>query len=142
MRFFENAPDGGSESGVTGFYLIEIKSLFSIVLLRFEPKVRKVFHNHAFNAVTWILRGELEEERIYPSVDVFARWRRYRPSIFPKLTSRANVHRVHTTVPTLTITFRGPWWRYWVEYRPEISPKGHPVGLNPVTLTHGREEVK
>lgn len=34
MKFFSKAPDGGKDSEVDGYFLCEIKPLFSIVLLR------------------------------------------------------------------------------------------------------------
>lgn len=36
MKLFSKSHDGGKDSGVTGYWLIESKSLFSIVLLRFS----------------------------------------------------------------------------------------------------------
>lgn len=51
MKILSWEKDGGPDSKVHGFYLIEIKSLFSIVFLKFEGKSREAFHDHAFNAV-------------------------------------------------------------------------------------------
>ena len=36
MRFMNWEKDGGYESTVTGLYIVEIKKLFSIVLLKFD----------------------------------------------------------------------------------------------------------
>jgi quercetin dioxygenase-like cupin family protein len=60
-RFFYKKPDGGKESGVTGYFLIEWKPLFSIGLLHFKRGSREAFHSHAFNAVTFWLKGEVTE---------------------------------------------------------------------------------
>ena len=49
--------DGGPESTVTGYWLIEYKPLFSIVLLKFEGKSRDAFHTHAFNSLSWLISG-------------------------------------------------------------------------------------
>lgn len=52
MKILSKSYDGGPDSGVDGYWLIEIKSWFSIVLLHFNPGTREAFHNHAFNALT------------------------------------------------------------------------------------------
>lgn len=62
MRFLHYGRDGGSESKVFGFWLFEIKSLLSVVLLRFDSPSREVFHSHAFSALTWWLTGEVRGE--------------------------------------------------------------------------------
>src|SRR5271154_4359591 len=60
MKLFKKMRDGGPESPVVGYFLVEIKSLFSVVLLHFGG-TREAFHSHAFNAVTLWLRGRVEE---------------------------------------------------------------------------------
>lgn len=42
MKLFKKMKDGGKESTVTGYWLIECKSLFSIVLLKFEGDSREM----------------------------------------------------------------------------------------------------
>lgn len=128
MRILSIAPDGGEKSTVRGLYLIELKRLFSIVFLWFSVANRETFHSHAFHALSWVVWGELYEERQEGDVNVI---RRFRPSIFPKVTTRANIHRVHTLRPTLVFTLRGPWVDNWIEDRP----------TGRVTLTHGRKVV-
>ena len=49
MKLFKYMKDGGPESTVWGYFLIEIKSLFTIVLLHFKNGSREAYHNHAFN---------------------------------------------------------------------------------------------
>lgn len=44
MNIFYKSKDGGQESTVIGYWLIECKQLFSIVLLKFEGPSRKAFH--------------------------------------------------------------------------------------------------
>ena len=61
MKFLFKAKDGGPESKVTGYWLIESKRWFSIALLRFDEGSREAFHTHAFNAISWVLWGELLE---------------------------------------------------------------------------------
>ena len=58
MRLLSWRKDGGPKSNVTGFFIIEIKCLFSIVLLRVKGgAAERNFHTHAFNAWTMLLMG-------------------------------------------------------------------------------------
>ncbi len=60
-RLLYNKPDGGKDSGVTAYFLIEWKILFSIGILHFQEGSREAFHNHAFNAITFWLSGDVTE---------------------------------------------------------------------------------
>jgi quercetin dioxygenase-like cupin family protein len=124
MRFLEKSHDGGKDSGVTGFFLVEIKSLFSIVLLKFNKGTREAYHNHAFNAVTFWLTGRVKEHMIDGRINEWF------PGQF-KYTPRENFHKVEALSDTWALTFRGPWNKTWKENR---SGKE-------VTLTNGRKEV-
>ena len=129
MKWFFKSKDGGPDSNVTGYWLIECKSLFSIVLLRFDHGSREEFHNHAFNAVSWVLSGFIREELKDENYD---NW--LTPSIYPIITSRKRFHRVQGIAPkTWVISFRGPWNKYWNEYN-------NRTGMF-TTLTNGREIV-
>lgn len=130
MRFLYKGKDGGSESPVTGYWLIEIKSLFSIVLLKFNKGRRENFHSHAFNALTWFLKGNLVEERILSNHGILRTLKGYKKSIFPKLTTRENLHRVKAYEDSWCISIRGPWKNEWKEY----NEKSEKI----ITLTHGR----
>lgn len=134
MKFFEIAKDGGPESHVWGYWLVEIKSLFSIVLLRFEDGSRDAYHSHAFNSISWVLRGYLAERFFrsnqytgipYPDVNI------YRPSFSPVLTYRTTNHKVVSYGRTWVLSFRGPWSKIWKET----------VAGREITLTSGRKEV-
>jgi predicted metal-dependent enzyme (double-stranded beta helix superfamily) len=125
MKMFQKCKDGGDNSHVTAYTLIEIKSLFSIILLKFAPGTRDAYHSHAFNAVTWILRGKFIEQNLYgPAIT-------YVPSLRPKITLRATFHKVFSVGKTWAITFRGPWKDQWHEF----------VGGKLVSLTHGRKVI-
>lgn len=124
MRFLEKSHDGGEGSGVTGFFLIEIKSLFSIVLIRFRPGTRDAYHNHAFNALTFWLKGRVIEHHLDGTSQEWSS-----PSI--KYTPRSTFHKVDAQGTAWALCIRGPWKKYWNENR-----KGKFV-----TLTHGRVEV-
>lgn len=127
MKLFFKSKDGGAESNVTGYWLIEAKGLFSIVLLRFDKGSREAFHSHAFNAVSWVLRGQLLEvvkdapnERGY-----------LEPSLTPVFTARERFHQVFGMADkTWVLSFRGPWAKQWKEYLPKEDKF--------VTLTSGR----
>ena len=128
MKFFERGHDGGELSGVVGFWIIEIKWLFSIVLLRFNKGTRENYHSHAFNALTWFLWGRVEEQHLHaPALE-------WAPSLVPKYTAISTFHRVNALETTYALSFRGPWARDWKEYNVEKQEE--------ITLTNGRVVVK
>lgn len=116
MKLFRKAKDGGPESHTTGYWLIEWKRGFSIALIRFEDGSRDAYHSHAFNAVSWLLMGQLVEY-IYekgnnPGVI------HYLPSWLPIVTPRTRMHMVMSKGRSWALTFRGPWAKTWNEYIP------------------------
>ena len=128
MKLFHKAKDGGNESNVTGYWLIESKRFFSIVLLCFNKGSREAFHSHAFNALSWIIKGELEEHvkqgGVYSIVKIL-------PSFIPIFTSRERMHKVYGVADkTWALSFRGPWTNTWKEYLPKEQKE--------ITLTNGR----
>jgi hypothetical protein len=138
-RLFSVRSDGGKDSGVTAYFLIEWKPVISIGLLHFKPGTREAYHSHAFNALTWWLQGSVTEVKLIEPVREFGdvvsykenEEKDYIPSIIPKYTSRDNFHKVIAHESTYALTIRGPWKDTWREYRKDIY----------VTLTHGRKEV-
>lgn len=124
MKFFKRMKDGGPDSKVTGYFLAEIKSLFTVVLLRFDGDSREAFHTHAFNALSWVLKGELAEF-VRGSVMSY-----YEPSIVPVYTPRDRFHKVSSYGITWVLSFRGPWAKTWKEFLPETGET--------LTLEHGR----
>lgn len=112
MRWFWKAKDGGKYSTVTGYWLVEAKRLFSVVLLRFGPGTRENFHSHAFNGISWVLRGRLTEEHRYGDRI------EYRPSWWPVITKRDTFHRVRSEGTSWVLNFRGPGCANWWEYDP------------------------
>lgn len=134
MRVFSKAPDGGKDSGVTGYFIVEIKSLFSIVLLHFSPGSREAYHSHAFNAFTIWLKGEATEETI-KIIDGGDNDEYYFDIWFPgnrKYTPRDQMHRISGGPKgAWALSFRGPWTKEWKEYK----------NGEYVTLTHGRKVV-
>lgn len=129
MKLFKRMKDGGPESTCVGYWLVEAKSLLSVVVLNFQGKSREAFHNHAFHAVSWVLKGELHETMLDGTVRV------HKPSLKPIITPRSDFHKVDSvTDDTWAITFRGPWVKNWNEFIPETNEF--------VTLAPGRVEVE
>jgi hypothetical protein len=127
MKFFKRMKDGGKESTVTGYWLCEIKSLFSICLLKFEGKSREAFHTHAFNCWSIVLKGKLTETMLDGSI------RTHKPRLIPFRTTREDFHKVDSDGTTWILTLRGKWVDYWKEYLPKENRH--------ITLTHGRKLV-
>ncbi len=128
MKFLFKRKDGGKDSNVTGFWFIEWKSFFSIVLLKFDKGSRESFHNHAFNALTFWLSGEVDEHLLDGTVKT------WKPSIKPKYTPKSCFHKVFGVKTTYALSFRGPWNKTWKEYSPENKEF--------ITLTHGRKKYE
>jgi hypothetical protein len=131
VKLFSTSKDGGKDSNVTGYWLIEWKNVFSVALLKFDRSSREAFHSHAFNSISWVLSGHLLEERLH------VHWRtgltHYKPSLKPIITTRNNTHKVYGIAPTTwVITFRGPWHKTWHEEFDDGTK---------VVLAHGRLPV-
>lgn len=127
MKFFAYEKDGGQESKVWGFFIAEIKSLFSVVLLHFKDGSREAFHSHAFNCKSWVLWGQLNKHMIDGTVNVYKR------GLKPVITLREHFHMVKSVGNTFVLSFRGPWASTWHEFIPETGER--------LTLTHGRKIV-
>ena len=126
MKLLQKCKDGGPESTVTGWFLVEAKKLLSVAVLRFSDGSREAYHSHAFNCISWVLRGRLEEVHLDGHVVV------HKPSWGPILTYRDTFHKVYSRGDTWVFTLRGPWVDEWREYLPNQGRF--------VTLTHGRRE--
>lgn len=124
IKLLTKCKDGGPESPVDAYFLIEWKGVFSVALLKFNKGRREAYHTHAFHALTWFLFGELEEQQFGRSS------KKYKRGFLPKVTKRDNLHRVKAYKNSWCITLRGPWRDTWTEYC-ETSNKL-------TTLTHGR----
>jgi len=126
MKILKWSKDGGPESPVDAFFIVEIKSLFSVALLRFNKGGREAYHTHAFNAWTWFISGDLVEQDINGEFHIYER------SIVPKITRRTKNHRVIADKTSWCFTVRGPWSDTWTE----DTETHHTV------LTHGRRIVE
>lgn len=120
MKLLTWMKDGGPESRVWGFFLIEWKRFFSVALLMFKDGSREAYHSHAFNALSWVLKGKLTEDRLLEKKPGFTRsiMSTFKPSLKPIWTSRTNMHKVSSTGTTFVLSFRGPWAATWMEYLP------------------------
>lgn len=125
MKFIETSKDGGSESTVWAHWLFEVKKLASVVLLRFENGTRDAYHDHAFNCISWVLSGKLEERMRDGSINY------YYPSLKPVITRRDTFHQVFSYGRTWVLSFRSPWVKTWNES----------VAGEEITLTSGRKRV-
>lgn len=112
MKFFKKSYDGGPDSGVTGYWLIEIKPLFSIVLLKFNKGTRDAYHSHAFNALTIWLKGSVIEHDLFRPLKL-TKWH----GGYIKYTPRDKIHMVEAMKNTWALSFRGPWAKTWFEYK-------------------------
>lgn len=126
IKIFKKSHDGGKDSGVTGYWLIEWKSVFSIVVLRFSEGSREAFHSHAFNALTWWIKGEVREE--FAEGEPSKTWK---PSLIPKFTPHGNFHKIVANKVSWAISLRGPWSKTWEELK----------NGERYTLTHGRKRL-
>jgi hypothetical protein len=128
MKTFFKSKDGGAESTVTGYWLIEAKQWLSVAVLRFDGSSREAFHTHAFDCLNWVVSGSLTETLLDGTI------RKYPASWCPFLIRREDFHRVDSDAPrTWVFTIRGPWRDTWREFLPAKNRF--------LTLTHGREEV-
>lgn len=153
VKLFKKQKDGGSESNVEGYFLIEWKGLFSIALLKFNKGARVAYHTHAFNAYTWFLFGDMKEERLYflrsklndkNNINLHGiETKKYKFSLFPKYTSKINLHRVVVNKTSWCFTIRGKWDETWFEVdkksEEELSGNNDYNAYSEMrTYTHGR----
>ena len=129
MKLLRRMKDGGPESPVIGYFLVEIKSLFSVVLLHFGG-TREAYHSHAFNALTLWLKGSVIEVTCSAEGrQISQEWKAGQV----KHTPRSLMHKILPITDAWAISLRGPWAKTWQEYRPAENRF--------VTLTHGRKIV-
>lgn len=110
VKLFHKSYDGGQDSGVTGYWLIEWKKGFSICLLNFSEGSREAYHSHAFNALTWWLKGEVREEFLNNDKPIV-----WKPSLKPKFTPKQNFHKIIGLKESWAFCIRGKWDETWQE---------------------------
>lgn len=114
-NFMCKRKDGGNESPVDAYFLIEIKDWFSIAILKFNKGGREAYHTHAFDAYTWFLKGNLVEEDVNGESYVYER------SLVPKKTLKSKNHRVKALSDSWCFTIRGKWGKTWTEYNEALD---------------------
>lgn len=95
------------------FILFECKYLFGIYLNIWKTIAHDRFHQHAFPAISIMLCGEYDEERLMEdgSVKLFTI-----KAPLVRFISRQNNHRMlEARGRTISITLAGPWDRIWTE---------------------------
>lgn len=132
MKILSISKDGGEYSKVHAYTLVEIKSLFSVILLKFDPGSRDAYHTHAFNCFNWLLRGKLMEYEIQNDGTITTK--EYTPSIWGFPIYRKTYHKVVSLGTSYVLSFRGPWQKTWKEFLPSDNRE--------LTLTHGRVEIE
>ncbi len=129
MKLFFKRRDGGPQSHVDGFWLIEWKSVFSVCLLRFNSGTRENFHSHAFGSLNWLLTGAVRENLFGDES-----WTHLLPRLKPYYRPRTCMHKVDGIAPaSWVLSVRGPWAKTWQEF--DVTRNCI------VTLAHGRKEV-
>lgn len=126
MRFFEKVPIKveGMVQGSAEYVLIEIKSLFSIILTHLSPNGITAMHSHAFKALTiWLWGFGTEYNCDYRLISLFPGKLKYTSKDFHAISSGNS--------GAWFLTIRGPWSDTWQEFR----------NGKLITLTHGRKEI-
>lgn len=130
MKILRKCKDGGPLSTVDAYVLIEIKSLFSIMILKFNKGSRENFHSHAFNALSIYLSGHVTEKVLQDNQIVNIE----RKGFSIKTTPRHVLHKVFAHKNSWCLTCRGSWNETWQEYNLEKNQTD--------TLKHGRKIIK
>ena len=125
MKFMKWSKAGGPKSTVHGFFFVEIKPLFSIVLLKFDGPSRDAYLSQPFSCFSWLLKGRLTEKMMDGGIN----W--YLPKIRPFITRKPDFHKVDRSGNSWVLSFRGPWDDKWYEWTDNSRL---------VELTHGRKE--
>lgn len=128
IRFHWGSKDGGPDSN-SRIYGIEMKNWFSVLFMTFNGEGRTAYHDHAFNAVSWLICGQLHEYRLHEGDWFYTHLPSWRPILTPRTTfHRVEGHGEHNWV----LTFRGKWKDTWLEFIPGEKRYRR--------LTHGRQE--
>lgn len=106
--------DLGDQS-VTELTILEYKKLFSIKLFKFHKSSGKQdrFHTHAFNALSFLIKGDYTEEIIKDNKIMKCRRNRSRILYIPK----DSYHRITKSDSCYTLLLTGPWGGEFKELR-------------------------
>lgn len=107
------------EQPVTEWTLLEYKKWFSIKLFHFHKTegYQDRFHTHAFNAYSFLLKGDYIEEIIENGHILKVARSRERMLFIP----RDSYHRITKSNGCWTLLFTGPWGNEFKELRGEVT---------------------
>lgn len=103
------------EQSVTELTLLEYKKWFSIKLFNFHKSegVQDRFHTHAFNAYSFLLKGDYTEEVLEDNKIVKCLRSRSKALFIPK----DSYHRITRSKGCVTLLVTGPWGETFKELR-------------------------
>lgn len=103
------------EQSVTELTILEYKKLFSIKLFNFHRSegLQDRFHTHAFNAYSFLLKGDYTEEVLENNKIVKYLRSRSKTLFIPK----DSYHRITRSKGCVTLLITGPWGETFKELR-------------------------
>lgn len=103
------------EQSVTELTILEYKKWFSIKLFNFHKSegVQDRFHTHAFNAYSFLLKGDYTEEVLEDNKIVKCLRSRSKALFIPK----DSYHRITRSKGCITLLVTGPWGDTFKELR-------------------------
>ena len=111
MQIFQLVKISLGEGYLHRLAIIEIKSLFSIYVHKFNTIAQDRFHTHAFNGLAFVIKGGYDEE-YKDSTGIHLKT--IKPGF--RYIPREYNHRLLKSKPnTISILFAGPWGKYWTE---------------------------
>ena len=107
------------EQSVTELTILEYKKWFSIKLFNFHKSegVQDRFHTHAFNAYSFLLKGDYTEEVLEGDKIVKCARSRSKALFIPK----NSYHRITRSKGCVTILITGPWGETFKELRNTVG---------------------
>lgn len=113
--FFKKKRIDLGEQSVTELTILEYKKWFSIKLFNFHKSegVQDRFHTHAFNAYSFLLKGDYTEEVLEDNKIVKCLRSRSKALFIPK----DSYHRITRSKGCVTLLVTGPWGETFKELR-------------------------
>jgi hypothetical protein len=107
------------EQSITELTLLEYKKWFSIKLFNFHKSggVQDRFHTHAFNAYSFLLKGDYTEEVLEDNKIIKCLRSRSKALFIPK----DSYHRITRSKGCVTLLVTGPWGETFKELRNTVG---------------------
>lgn len=117
--FFKKKRIDLGEQSVTELTLLEYKKWFSIKLFNFHKSegVQDRFHTHAFNAYSFLIKGDYTEEVLDGNRIVKCLRSRSKALLIPK----DSYHRITRSKGCVTLLITGPWGETFKELRNTVG---------------------